>query len=281
EEGRKAAFDAAEKARQLWGTPPVEIDSREREAYVAALQVAFDSAVVEENGPAQLQIADELAQVAGGSEEGSIWAEQDRATALMFAGRVGEAVASARVAWTQARQRMLPMLTLPAGANLASKLIDIGHLDEADEVISECVELERRVAGSQERFAMVKVGNWSIHDLRHQIWLSRGDWRDAIASLEREVMLQPDPHYRVQFRGTLVLWPARCGGGAHSGDVNQHVTAGRSDAAAAGCRRCTRELALRLAEAFARQGRLEEASEELRRWDEGGRPADLSDQLWR
>jgi DNA-binding NarL/FixJ family response regulator len=59
------------------------------------------------------------------------------------------------------------------------------------------------------------------------------------------------------------------------------VTAGRTDAAAAGCRRCTRELALRLAEAFARLGRLEESGEELRRWDEGGRPAELSDQLWR
>src|SRR5438874_915429 len=116
-EGRAAAFAAAEKARHLWGKPPVEIDSRERVAYVAALQVAFDSALVEENGPAQLQIAEEMAQIASGSEEGSIWAEQDRATALMFAGRVGEAIASAGRAWTQARQRMLPMLTLTAGSS--------------------------------------------------------------------------------------------------------------------------------------------------------------------
>jgi DNA-binding CsgD family transcriptional regulator len=94
-------------------------------------------------------------------------------------------------------------------------------------------------------------------------------------------MFQPDPHYRVQLRGMLDLWLARCGGGARSGALDQHVAAGRTDAAAAGCRRCTRELALRLAEAFARLGRLEEASEELQRWDEGGRPAELSDQLWR
>src|SRR5207302_9210938 len=113
-EGRRAAFDAAEKARQLWGKPPVEIDSRERDAYVAALQVAFDSAVVEENGPAQLQIAEEMAQVARSSEEGSIWAEQDRATALMFAGRVEEAIASARRGWSEPRPRMLPMHTLAA-----------------------------------------------------------------------------------------------------------------------------------------------------------------------
>src|SRR5437868_8459341 len=100
-DGRRAAFDAAEKARQLWGKPRVEIDSRERDAYVAALQVAFDSAVVEENGPAQLQIAEEMALVASSSEEGRIRAEQDRATALKFAGRGGAAIASARVAWTQ------------------------------------------------------------------------------------------------------------------------------------------------------------------------------------
>src|SRR5207245_6470528 len=135
-DGRRAAFDAAEKARQLWGKLPVEIDSRERDAYVAALQVAFDSAVVEENGPAQLQIAEEMAQVASSSEEGSIWAEQDRATALMFAGRIGEAIASARRAWTQAH-RMLPMLTLTAGSSLASKLSDIAHFAVADECISD------------------------------------------------------------------------------------------------------------------------------------------------
>ena len=281
EEGRRAAFDAAEKARQLWGKPPVEIDSRERDAYVAALQVAFDSAVVEENGPAQLQIAEEMAQMASGSEEGSIWADQDRATALMFAGRVGEAVASARRAWTQARQRMLPMLTLAAGATLVSKLIDTGHFDEADEVISECVELERRVAGSQERFAMVKVGNWSIHDLRHQIWLSRGDWRDAIASLEREVMLQSQPHFRMHLHWHISVWLARCGEPGRSLEVERHAEASRQDALAADCRRCSRELALKTAESLARLGRLEEAETELQAWDENGRPALLNDMLWR
>src|SRR5438128_485367 len=280
-EGRRAAFDAAEKARQLWGKPPVEIDSREREAYVAALQVAFDSAVVEENGPAQLQIADELAQVAGTSEEGSIWAEQDRATALMFAGRVGEAIASGRRAWTQARQRMLPMLTLSAGANLASKLIDTGHLDEADEVISECVELERRVAGSGERFAMIKVGTWSIHDLRHQIWLSRGDWRDAIASLEREVMHHSQPHFRMHLHWHIAVVLARCGDPGRSLEVERHAEASRQDALAADCRRCSRELALKTAESFARLGRLEEAEKELQAWDENGRPGALNDMLWR
>jgi DNA-binding CsgD family transcriptional regulator len=280
EEGRGVAFQAAEKARQLWGHPPVEITSRERDAYVAALQVAFDSSLIEEDGDAQLRIADEMTQVARGSEEGAIWAEHDRAAALMFVGRVGEAVDSGRRAWVQARERMLPMLTLSAGSNLVSKLLDVARLDEADEVISECLELERRVAGSVERFAMSKVGNWSIHDLRHQIWLSRGEWRDAVASLEREVARQPEPHFRMHLHWHIFVWLARCDR-SQTLEVDRHVAAGRQDAQSAGCRRCARELLLKTAEAFARLGRVDDGEKELHVWDENGRPGLVNDLLWR
>jgi hypothetical protein len=70
---------------------------------VAALQVAFDSSVVEEDGAAQLRIADEMTQMARGSDEGAIWAAQNTSAALMFAGRVGQAIDGARWAWIQAR----------------------------------------------------------------------------------------------------------------------------------------------------------------------------------
>jgi DNA-binding CsgD family transcriptional regulator len=281
EEGRGAAYEAADKARQLWGDPPVEITSRERDAYVAALQGAFDSSVVEEDGPAQLRIAEQMAQMARGSEEGVIWAAHNMAAALMFAGRVGEALDSGRRAWIQARARMLPMLTLEAGATLVSKLIDVGRLEEADDVISECLDLERRVAGTAERLAIGKIGNWSIHDLHHQIWLSRGDWRDAIASLERELTLQPDPHFRIALHWHALVWLARCGDSSQSRDVERHAAAGHQDALAGGCRRCARELSLRTAEAFARLGRGEEAAKELEVWDQNGPGAHVNDVLWR
>jgi DNA-binding CsgD family transcriptional regulator len=281
EEGRRTAFQAAEKARQLWGNPPVEITSRERNAYVAALQGAFDSSVVEEDGAAQWRIASEMMQLATGSEEGVIWAAQNSSAALMFAGRVGEAIDSGRRAWIQARERMLPMLTLTTGTNLASKFIDTGRLGEADEVVSECLELERRVAGSAERLAIGKTGNWSIHDLHHQIWLSRGDWRDAIAGLERELILQPDPHFRIALHWHTLVWLARCGGRGQTSEVDRHAAAGRQDAIDGGCRRCARELALRIAEAFTRLGRIEDAEKELQVWDENGRPAQRNDVLWR
>ena len=281
EEGRVAAYLAAENARHLWGDPPVEITSRERDAYVAALQGAFDSSMVEEDGAEQLRLAEQMARLARGSEEGEIWAAHNMAAALMFAGRVGEALDSGRRAWIQARTRMLPMLTLASGATLASKLIDVGRLEEADEVISECLELERRVAGSAERLAIGKMGAWSIHDLRHQVWLSRGDWRDAIASLERELALQPDPHHRIALHWHALVWLSRCGDSSQSRDVERHAVAAHQDALIGGCRRCARELSLRAAEAFARLGRVEDAKNELEIWDQNGPGAHANDVLWR
>ena len=281
QEGRAATFRAADRARKLWGNPPVEITARERNAYIAALQGAFDSSMVEEDGASQLRIAEEMAQVAGGSEEGAIWAAHNSAAALMFAGRVGAALDSGRRGWIQARERMLPMLILSAGPTLVSKLLDVGRLDEAEEVISECLELERRIAGSAERLAIGKVGIFSIHDLRHQIWLSRGDWRDAVASLERELQLQPDPHHRIALHWHALVWLARCGDRTQRAEVDRHAVAGREDALNGGCRRCARELSLRTAEAYARLGRIDEAENELRIWDENGRAGHVNDMLWR
>ena len=282
EDGRQVAEQAAVEARRLWGSrDPTQISYRERNAYVAALQAVFDSALIEEDASDLLRISEEMTEVARGSEEATVAAALNLSRATCFLGRMTEALDHARRAWSQSHDRVLRGFVLEAGAAFAARLIDTGAFEAADEVISECIELERRIGGGAERLASGRVAVRSIHDVRHQVWLSRGDWKDAIASLERELRLEPDPHFRVQFRGTLVLWLARCGGGAHSGDVNQHVTAGRTEAADAGCRRCARELALRLGEAFARVGRAEEAGEELRRWDEGGRPGELGDQLWR
>src|SRR5436309_2444034 len=280
EEGRRAAFRAAETARQLWGQPPVELTARERDAYVGALQVAFNAAVVEEDGAEQVRIADELGRVARGSEEGAVWADHDRAAALMFAGRVGEALDSGRRAWKRARERMLPMLVLTSGTNLLSKLLEASRLDEADEVITECLELERRLAGESDRFAMSKVGDWSIHSLRHEAWLSRGDWRDAISSLEREITRQREPHFRMHLHQSIFVWLARCAGQTRSQEIELHVAASRQDSIAAGCRRCSREHTLKAAEAFARLGRIEEAEVHLETWDEDGRDAVLNDALW-
>ena len=199
----------------------------------------------------------------------------------MFAGRIGEALDSGRRAWKRARERMLPMLVLTSGTNLLSKLLEASRLDEADEVITECLELERRLAGESDRFAMSKVGDWSIHSLRHEAWLSRGDWRDAISSLEREITRQREPHFRMHLHQSIFVWLARCAGQTRSQEIELHVAASRQDSIAAGCRRCSREHTLKAGEAFARLGRIEEAEGQLESWDEDGRDAVLNDALWR
>lgn len=278
-DAKRIAEQAVLEARALWGQrDPTEISSPERNAYVTALQAAFDAAVIEDDASDMLRLAQELAQVARGSEEATLSASLNTSLALWFLGRTSEAVDHARRTWVQAHERVLPMLILAAGSTLASKLIEIGSLAEAEEVTSECVELERRIG---ERLAMGKVAARSIHELRHLVWFSRGDWRDAVTSLDHEVTLQPDPHYRLHLHGIMIVWLARCGGGTRSADIDSHLVAARTDALAAGCRRCAREMALRSAEAFARLGRVGDAQKELRAWDADARPAEPGDQLWR
>ncbi len=279
DDARQVAERGVLAARRLWGQrDPTELSSRKRDAYVAALQAAFDAAVIEDDPTDMLRISEELAQVARGSEEATLSAALNTSMALWFVGRASEAVDHARRAWVQSRERVLPMLTIAAGSVLASRLIDIGSLGEADEVISECVELERRIG---ERLAMGKVAARSIHELRHLVWFSRGDWRDAVTSLEHEIALQPDPHYRLHLHGIMVVWLARCGGEGRSDDIDRHVLAASADAVATGCRRCAREMALRAAEAFARLDHVDDAEKELRAWDADARPAEPGDQLWR
>jgi DNA-binding CsgD family transcriptional regulator len=279
DEAQRVAQQAVLAAHSLWGRrEPTEISTRERDAYVMALQAAFDAAVIEDDGSAMLGIAEQMTYVARGSEEAMISAALNMSFALWFLGRLEEALDYARSAWVQSRERVLPMLTVAAGSILAARLIEIGSLGEAEEITSECVELEGRIG---ERLAMAKTAARSIHEVRHLVWLSRGDWRDATTSLEHEVTLQPDPHYRLHLHGLIVIWLARCAGGRQSAVIDRHLAAARTDALAAGCRRCAREMALRAAEACARLGRVDDAQKELRAWDADARPADPGDQLWR
>ena len=282
DEARQVAEQAVRDARGRWShRSPDEISAREREAWVMALQAAFDAAVIEDDAAEMLRISEEIAQVARDSQEARLSASLNASLALWFLGRTGEALAAARRAWLESHERVLPMLILAAGSMLASRLIELGGLSEAEEVISECVELERRIGGSTGRLAIGKVATRSIHELRHVIWFSRGDWRDAVRSVEQEVALQPDPHYRIHLHGIAMIWLARSAGATKSADIDRHLLAARADAVAADCRRCARELNLRVAETCARLGRVDQAENALRAWDSDGRPAEPGDQLWR
>jgi tetratricopeptide (TPR) repeat protein len=175
DDARRIAEEAVLAGRGLWARRDgIETSARERDAYVMALQAAYDAAVIEEDAAGMMRTSEEMTQVAQGSEEAALTAALNLSMALWFAGRIDEGVDRARYAWVQSHERMLPMLILDAGSGLASRLIDLGALDEAEEVISECVELERRIVGEGARLAIGKVATRSIHELRHLAWLSRG-----------------------------------------------------------------------------------------------------------
>ena len=146
DDAERVAAQAVLGARALRGQrDPTELSARERDAYATALQAAFDGAVIEDDASAMLRLAQEMAEVARGSEEATLSAALNLSLALWFLGRTGEAMDQARRTWVQSHERVLPMLTLAAGSTLASKLIEMGNLGEAEEVLSECVELERRI----------------------------------------------------------------------------------------------------------------------------------------
>jgi DNA-binding CsgD family transcriptional regulator len=281
-DARRAATRAVGIAREQWGdAQPGDLSVRQRDAYITALQAAFDAAVMEDDGDAMVALSERIERLAVGTEQASLGAALNGSLALWFAGRMSESIERARYAWNRAHERLLPMLILAAGPVLANKLVELGRLSDAEEVISECVELERRIGGRSARLAMGKVATRSIHELRHLLWFSRGDWRDAAASLEQEIELQPDPHYRLHLHGIGAVWLGRCAGAQRERDVARHLEAGRRDSSHAGCRRCARELDLRAGEALARIDRLDEARKALQEWDLDGRAAEPGDLLWR
>src|SRR4030088_1609930 len=129
-----------------------------------------------------------MTDVARGSEEATVAAALNMSRAMGFVGRAAEALDHARRAWLQSHDRVLHGFVLEAGAAFGSRLIDTGPFAGAEEVISECIELERRIGGGAERLAIGRVAVRSIHDVRHQVWLSRGDWRGALARPQGQPM---------------------------------------------------------------------------------------------
>jgi DNA-binding CsgD family transcriptional regulator len=141
-------------------------------------------------------------------------------------------------------------------------LLRLGSVAEAHEIAVEVAALYER------------MGRPKIHQVRplravHEVMLSTGDRASALAALELELADEADPHYRVSTHQLMALWHSRIGRTAAAGDVERHVTAGRRDAAAAGCPRCAAEFHLRAAEARRSTGPTRPLERVYRRWIAG------------
>jgi len=250
-----AALELAVQAGGAEGLSP-----RARRASLAAHDAAIDAALQEDRADDVLRLSEASVLIAEGLDDESYLASVIRpAFGLRPLGRVREAEARYRQAWTLSKQLVLPTATVEAGHGLARTLRDLGHLTEAHAVAVETVELEGRLGHPPRRW-----GN--APSIAHTIELALGDV-GALAALRRDAQAEPDPHYRLAVHQAIAAWQARLHGPASAKEVVAEVAAARDAAALAGCPRCGRELTVYVAEVLARVGLVEDARRELAAWE--------------
>jgi DNA-binding NarL/FixJ family response regulator len=246
-----------------------------RRAYIDALRIDYEAAM-QEGDPASLLRAAEAREAAarGFDLELDLTASLALGVALLQNGRVREAVARHRRAWTEAQRRVLPRLAVDSGFWLARSLEHAGELSEAEQVVRKACEVAGRagdVPRARHRLARVAIS----------VALQRGRPRDALRRLERETADEANEHQRIMLHADLALWYGRLDGPAGVATVREQLSKGRACADAVGCQRCGADLLLFSAEALARIGEREEARDALSRWDALGVRPDALDEFLR
>ena len=269
-EGRALARHAVTAARRLASVET--LDARTRRAYIDALRLDYEAAVIEGDPEAVLHAAEAREAAARRVDlESYLTASLALCLALRQNGRVHEATIRGRHVWIDARAHVLPRLVVDAGYWLARTLAIKGDLIEAQLVVRQATEVAAR-AGDVPR-ARHRV-------LRQEcaIGLERGRPRDALRRLETTD--EPNEHQRIMLHGDLALWYGRLDGPAAAAAVLEELSRGQACADAVGCKRCSAELLLFAAEALARIGQQKQARTALLRWDALG-VRDVLDDLLR
>lgn len=269
DESASIAERAVEGARALAveAGGPDRLAPDARRAYLEALRSASDAAMLADDPPRMLALADEAARIAAGHDDRThLRALTQRALALRFLGRNADAESSLRRAWDEARSRVLPQAILEIGSLRGTVLLALGRIAHADAVTRECLDLGQRL----QEFRPSRVFSLTVPGLLEVI---AGDWRRGVEALDAAASSESEPHYRLHAyleRAAVLgrLAPQR------GESVATSVARATEDAARAVCRRCSAETAARGAEALARCGSVEEAVARLTGWAATG-----SDQL--
>jgi DNA-binding CsgD family transcriptional regulator len=246
-----------------------------RRAYLAAVEVAIDSAMQESRDDDIPGLAEQCLRVSAGLDDESHIAAQIRAAqALRTVGRPREGEAQSRQAWDASKRLVLPMLTVEAGRGLARVLLELGRLAEAHAVAVETRQLEMRLTAEPKHWS-------SAASIRHLIELSFEDARAALHALRRDAAEEPDPHYSQDLHLEIAVWQARVHGDQAASEVEAELGAAQLDADQARCPRHSRGLALANAELLARIGRVEDARRALAEWDLRPDAGRIRRDLWR
>lgn len=262
-EGGSLADDVGRRARSLANRAGGidSLDPRARRAYVDALRIEHEGAMLTHEPPAMFRSAEDWAAATRGFDEESYLTACIRSgVSLAFMMRIREAEERVRRVWVESHRRVLPRVMLDAGYWLGKFLLEQGRLSEAEELAAEVDELAGRVGD-------VPRGRNRVSRLTRNVELHRGEIVEALRRFERVATEEPNIHHQIGLYQDLALWLARIGGEAKTPEVVARLEAARRSADVVGCRRCSVELLLMSAEALARVGHTADARAALAEWD--------------
>ncbi len=240
-------------------------------AFLVALESACDAALQDNRAADLLGFSSEIELIVGRLD--------DEAASVVAMTRVGsqlpgsEAERVLRRAWVLAKERILPSEAVEAGHWLARSLQGLGLLVEAHSVARETSELEARLGhGSR---------HWSLANrLVHNLELSLGDQKAALAALRADADHETDRHHQLGIRETIAEWQARFSGAAEATDIDAQLAEARLASSEVQCPRCGHELAIVDAEIQGRLDRVTQAEMGLASWLASGGVRQPADELW-
>ncbi len=241
-------------------------------AFLAALESSCDAATQDRRAADQLALSREIEGIAGRLD--------DEAALVVAMTRVGSELPGSedaerllRRAWLLAKERILPSEAVEAGHWLARSLQTLGRLAEAHAVAQETSELEARLGhGSR---------HWSLANrLVHNLELSLGDQKAALAALRADADQELDRHHQLGIRETIAEWQAWFSGASEAPDIDAQLAEARLAASEVQCPRCGHELAIVDAEIQARLDRVAQAELGLASWLAAGGVRQPADELW-
>ena len=107
-----------------------------------------------------------------------------------------------RLAWDEARRRLMPGIAVDAGFWLAVTLFDMGRLADAEAVL---VEVQALVARAGDH-GKIRARSRSLPD---ELRIVRGDWEAAAPSLLVAARSASDAHRQIPYLQVLTRWAAR------------------------------------------------------------------------
>ena len=273
-DGVASATRAVHAARAMLVSPGGigELSQAGLQAFLAALESACDAAL-QDNRTAELPaLSREIELIAGRLDDEAAFVGAMTRVGSELPGS-GDAERVLRRAWVLAKERILPSEAVEAGHWLARSLQGLGRLAEAHAVAQETAELEARLGhGSRQ---------WSLaNPLVHNLELSLGDQKTALAALRGDADHEPDRHHEFGIRQTIAEWQAWFSGVAGARDIDAQLVEARVAAAEVRCPRCSHELAIVDAEIQARLDRVAQAELGLASWLAAGGVRQPAEELW-